>query len=683
MLRRCLPALFSLALYAALPAAAQPTAAVPADVDTLVVTARRRAELRKDVPAALTVLGPDEIQHARQQLGLDESLARVPGLFLQNRYNFSQDLRISSRGFGARSAFGIRGIKLFVDGIPATLADGQAGVDAIDLGSTGRIEVLRGPASALYGAASGGVIHIHTEDAPEHPFVETRLSLGSDGFEKQQLKAGARSEKGDILLSASHFDYDGYRELGDANATSVNGRVRYQIDDDARLALTFNSTHSPWAGDSGGLTRVDSRNTRRSAFTRNVRFDAGESVDQQRLGLLVEKSFGERHHVTLRNYAVWRDFSNRLPFTSGGSVELERFFGGGGLQYSYDAGARGSLTFGVDIDAQRDDRERFDNIAGQQGAMTLSQDEDVTAVGVFGMARLALHEDIDLSVGARYDRVEFEVDDSFLSDGDGSDEIDFTSFSPSLALLWRVRPELSLYGSVSTSFETPTTTEFANPAGGGFNSDLEEQRSTNYELGLRGTGPLELQYEAALFHIDLEDELVPFELASQPGRRFFRNAGSSERDGVELSASFEPYQGLVASLAYTYSDFEFDDFQTPSGRFDGNRQPGVPKDQLFAELAYRHESGFAVAWEFLWADEFFVDDANTTFSRETWVSNLRISHRFEVHDFEIVPFAGINNLFDAEYDANVRTNAFGARYFEPAPDRSLYVGLRVRYTFGS
>jgi len=685
MLRPVCLAAALLCATVALPAPGRAQPAAPAahpGVDTIVVTARRRAERLADVPAAVTVVTAEQIQAARQQLGLDESLARVPGLFLQNRYNFSQDLRISSRGFGARSAFGIRGIKLYVDGIPATLADGQAGVDAIDLGSAGRIEVLRGPASTLYGAASGGVIRIATEEPPDDPFVEARVSVGADGFEKQQLKAAGRFEQGDVVLSGSHFSYDGDRELGAARATSFSGRIRHAFDDDTRLALSFNATDSPWAGDPGGLTREDARNDPESASLRNALFDAGESLDQQRVGLVLERDFGAAHHLTARGYAVWRDFSNRLPFTSGGSVVLERLFVGGGLQYTYEAGERGSLVVGVDVDAQRDARQRFDNLQGRRGARTLAQDEDVTAVGVFALVRFALGRDVELSGGARYDRVKFAIDDAFLADGDGSDEIDFAKVSPSVALLWRALPGLQVYGSVSTSFETPTTTEFANPAGGGFNDALQEQQATSYELGLRGTGPLDLRYDAALFHIDLEDELVPFELASQPGRRFFRNAGSSGRDGVELSASIEPLEGLVASVAYTYSDFTFDRYETPSGRFDGNRLPGIPRDQVFAELAYSHGSGFTLAWDVLWADDFFVDDANTARSGDTLVSNLRVSHRIPFEGFELVPFLGINNLFDEAYDANVRTNAFGRRYFEPAPGRNVYGGLRIRYSFG-
>ena len=632
------------------------------------------------VPAAISVVDRTTIQLGRQQLGLDESLARVPGLFLQNRFNFSQDLRISIRGFGARSAFGIRGIKLFVDGIPATLADGQAGVDAIDLGSVERIEVLRGPASSLYGAATGGVIHITSEAPPEDAFAEARVSFGSDGFGKHQLKAGGRSGDFGILLNASYFSIDGYREQNAARGSSLNGVLKWE-DDDARLVVAFNAVDSPWAGDPGGLNRIDSREARRSARDANRLFDAGESLDQQRIGVVYERALSEAHEVRVRAYAVTRDFENRLPFTSGGSVRLDRLFAGGGLQYRFTGSDAFQITLGFDVDAQHDDRERFDNLMGTRGARTLDQEEDVTSFGFYGLAEVALGADVTLNLGGRYDRVEFEVDDAFLADGDGSGDLDFDRFSPSATLLWHPSTRFSIYASASTSFETPTTTEFANPTGGGFNSRLDAQLATNYEIGLRGTGPRSLRYEAAVFRIELDDELVPFELASQPGRRFFRNSGKSRREGFELAAAFEPMPGLSASVSYTYSDFEYRRYSTPSGTFDGNRLPGVPKDRLFFEVAYANDSGLRLVWDAQWADEFFVDDANSLASREAITSSLRVSQELRFAGFEIEPFLGIDNLFDTEYDANVRVNAFGGRFFEPAPDRSYYGGLRIRREF--
>jgi iron complex outermembrane receptor protein len=650
------------------------------------VTTRRIPEDRDKAPAAIGVVKGDDIQVGRQQLGLGESLVRIPGLFPQNQFNFAQDLRLSSRGFGARSSFGIRGLKVYVDGIPATLADGQTQVDSIDPGSIGRIEVMRGPASSLYGPAAGGVIRIATEDAPEDPFLEGKATFGEYGFQKYQLKAGGRTQSLGSVASLSHFRRGGYREHSATHSSTLNARFSWEIDDSSDLSVVLNAVDSPRADDPGGLTREQVRRDRRQASPRNLLFDAGEELDQQKLGLVYRRSFGERHEISARNYYVLRDFDNRLPFVEGGSVDLDRFFAGGGLQYSYTdivLGSRAWLVAGFDVDAQRDDRRRFDNLFGNRGALALDQDEDVTAYGVYAQTRGELPWNLELSGGLRYDRVVFQVDDHFRADGDQSDRIHFDQLSPAVALVWSPIPELNLYGNVSTSFETPTTTELANPFGsGGFNPDLDSQTAINYEIGLKGLVTGRLRYDLALFRVEVDDELVPFELPDQPERSFFRNAGRSTRNGLEAGLGVELLPGLVAELAYTFSDFTYDRYQTPEGVFDGNRIPGIPRNQLFGEISYRHPSGFFAAWDALCVDDFFADDANTVRNGAYWLSNLRVGHRFRMGRFAITPFAGVNNLFDREYNGNVRINAARERYFEPAPGRNLYGGLGVRYEFG-
>lgn len=657
------------------------------ELQTIRVTSRPIGEDLVKVPAAVGVVDRTVIQDGRQQLALDEALVRIPGLFLQNRYNFAQDLRIASRGFGARSNFGIRGLKVFVDGIPATLPDGQTAVDSIDLGSTARVEVLRGPASWLYGASAGGAIHIRTEEGPEQPFVEGRVSFGAYGFERYQFKAGGRAGPLDYLVSLSRFELDGYREQSRTRTSLLNSRFRYTIDESSDLSLIVNAVDSPRADDPGGLTREQVREDRRQASARNLLFDAGENLDQQTLGVVYRKSFGLRHAIAARGHLVRREFENRLPFTNGGSVDLDRWFGGGGLGYSYASEVLGHgnrLALGFDVDAQRDERKRFDNREGSKGPLRFDQDEDVTALGFYVQDQLELDGDVALTVGARYDRVEFRVDDHVLSDlgGDGSGHVIFHEFSPAVALLWSPFAGLQVYGNLSTSFETPTTTEFANASGGGgFNRSLDAQTATNYEIGAKGLLPGRLRYGLALFWIDVKDELVPFELPDMSGRSFFRNAGRSTRRGVEFELILEPVRGLTAALAYTYSDFTFDRFRTGLDVFDGNRLAGIPRDQIYGEISYRHPSGLSAAWEVLYVGGRYADDANRVRSSAYAVSSLRLGQRVRVGGLEIAPFVGVNNLFDETYDDNVRINAFGGRSFEPAPARNVYGGLRIRYEF--
>jgi len=332
-----------LAVIAAIPFAADGIAvadsadqdAATTQPDEIIVRATRTDKRIDDVPAAISVVTKEDIQLGRQQLGLDESLAAIPGLFMQDRYNFAQDLRIAIRGFGARSNFGIRGIKILIDGIPESLPDGQGQSDGIDLGSIEQIEVIRGPSSSLYGNASGGVINISSERGPADPFIETRLSTGEFNFNKVQLKAGGDTGRLNYLVNFSDMQYDGYREHSETENTSLNARFAYAIDDESELGLVFSATDQPLANDPGGVTLEQAQAEPTSARQRNVDFDAGEALDQQRIGLTYTKSIGERHEIRVRNHYMWRDFANKLPFTDGGAVQFDRFYVGGGATYTY------------------------------------------------------------------------------------------------------------------------------------------------------------------------------------------------------------------------------------------------------------------------------------------------------------------------------------------------------------
>ena len=638
------------------------------------------------MPASISVLSGVELQHARQQLGLDEALARVPGVYFQNRYNFAQDLRIAIRGFGARSNFGVRGIKILVDDIPETLADGQSQVDSIDIGSIGQVEVLRGPASALFGNAAGGVINIRTEDGSAEPYAEARTAFGDYGFRKHQLKTGGTTERVNYLLSISDLEIDGYREHSAARNKQFNSRLRFAIADNSELTLAISATDQPLSDDAGGLTATEASENPRAASARNLTFDAGEALDQQKLGASFKHTFGNGDVLTARNYYLFRDFKNRLPFTDGGTVTIDRFFAGGGVSYSrsMQLGAyQHRLIVGIDYDRQDDDRRRYDNLAGVQGPLTFEQNERATSTGVFLQDELRLSDALAVTVGLRYDSVDFKVADAFLVDGDDSGTRSIDDVSPSIGFVYSLNDGHSLYGSFATAFETPTFTEFANPDGsGGFNPALQPQLSSSFELGLRGSISEISQYEIVAFNIDVDDELVPFEIATSPGRNYFANAGKSSRQGVELAVGAEPLPGLSLSLAYTWSDFTFDSFVDDSGNdFSGNRIPGIPKAFAHADIAYTHESGFMIALDAMYSDSMYADNANTANVDGATVANLRVAYSREYERLNIEPFVGVNNLTDTAYFANTRLNAFGGRYFEPGPERNLYGGVMLRYRF--
>jgi iron complex outermembrane receptor protein len=657
-------------------------------LDTIVITSTRIEDEQSRLPVAVGSVGETEIQLGQQQLGLDESLAGIPGLFFQNRYNFAQDQRISIRGFGARASFGIRGIRIYADGIPQTLPDGQSSIDAIDLGSTRRIEVIRGPFSAVYGAASGGVINIMTEDGPETPYLSGRLSAGSYGYAQGQMKTGGQSGDLNYLANGTATTLDGYREQSGYRSRLINSKFRYDLDDQSDLTVVFNAVDSPKAEDPGGLTGKEVRQDRKQAAPRNLAFDAGEELDQQTLGMLYQRQIGANQQLMLRNYYVLRDFENRLPFDinsngQGGSVDLDRFFTGGGGNYTYSGNLldrTNRLVMGFDIDAQRDHRKRFANNEGALGIKTTDQDEDVTSYGIYFRNALNLTENIVLTLGARFDSIKYDVDDH--TGDSGSSDITFNETSPMIGAVWSIDPAVNFYGNIARSFDPPTTTELANPDGSsGFNTDLEPQTATNYEVGVKGLLPGRLRYEIAVFNIKVDDELIRFELAGS-GQSFFENAGSSTHKGLEAALSMELLQGLTGSLSYTYSDFTFDTFRDrDNNTFDGNTIPGIPDHEFHIRLNYENHTGFYASWDLLHADSFYADNANTVKSGSYTTASLRSGFRLLVDRWEISPFIGINNLFDEDYFDSIRLNASFGRYFEPAPGRNYYGGIGIRYNF--
>jgi iron complex outermembrane receptor protein len=640
------------------------------------------------LPLAGSEIDARQIHAGRQALGLDEVLGTVPGLFFQNRYNFAQDLRISIRGFGARANFGIRGIKLYADDIPLTMPDGQGNVDSIDLGSAERIEVIRGPVSAVYGASGGGVIQIFTGDGPEPPEVSARLSGGSHGYEFGQLKAGGQLGAWNALLNLSATELEGYREQSRFEQTLFNSKFRYDWDDGSSLTVVLNAVDSPVADDPGALTAAEVAADPRQAAPRNLQFDTGEALDQQQLGLAWRKPLSGNSDLLLRAWGVTRTLVNRLAFDinangQGGSVDLGRKAGGLGVQWSWSKALGDArlnhLVVGLDVDDQRDLRERYVNNPGQLGPLTTRQDEDVSARAVFIENALDLSSYWTLTLGARLDQMEYSVRDRI---GTASGAADFSQFSPMAGVVYSPSEHWNWYGNISSAFDPPAITELANPDGPtGFNQNLDPQEATNYELGLRGELRTGWQYELAAFHIDVRDEIVPYELTGS-GQSFFRNAGRSTHEGLEAAMRLELLPGLSAGVSYTWMNMVYEEFTEPNGAdHAGNTIPGLPEHQAMVDLAWQHDSGFYTGWDALYVGGLQVNNANTVETDAYLVSNLRLGYRYEGESWSFEPFAGIYNLFDESYNGNIRVNAAFGRYYEPAPDRNFYAGLQLGYSF--
>jgi iron complex outermembrane recepter protein len=649
------------------------------------VTATRSEKKIIDISAPVSRTERHEIVDGLPQLTLDEALTPIPGVFFQNQYNSAQDLRISIRGFGARSSFGVRGVKILVDGIPQTLPDGQTQVDPIDPGMVQSIEVLRGPSSSLYGNASGGVISINTVEGPKKGLEsETHFELGQFGLEKYQFKFGGGSRQLNYRVYASHLNWEGYRDHSATENSLVDGKFRWKKSPDSDWTFIVRHFYSPKANDPGGLTEAQVEANQRGARPQNIIFDAGEEVKDTNFGLVYKRKLDSKQEISIRANLNRRVFLGKLPFTSGGIVKFERLAPGFGIRSLTNSKLLNRpwrLIAGVDLAFQRDDRKRFDNNNGTQGNKTLDRLESVYSIGPYLRSEWEWSPQVELIGGIRYDSVYFDVTDVFLSDGDQSDSQTFSEWSWTVGSVFHWNADTHFYANVATVFETPTTTELANdPTGGsGFNSDLQPQYSINYEIGLKVRPSAELSSNISLFYIQSRDELVPFEISSSPGRTFYKNTGESRRIGLEANTSYRFASWIKASFAYTFSDFKFTEFDDNGVDQSGHFIPGNPEHHLAINLDAFAQSGWFARGGIQHFSGFFVDNGNTVKNEAYTKSRFSMGHKADVEEFQWSVFLGLENLFNTKYQANTRINASNGRYFEPGPPLNFFGGISLKY----
>jgi len=597
--------------------------------------------------------------------------------------------RVSLRGLGARAQFGIRGIRVLVDGIPATLPDGQSTLDHLDLGSLGRVEVLRGPAAALYGNGGGGAITFRTREPPTEPLrQEVRLVGGGDGLLRGESTTSGSSGAWDYLLNVSRLSWDGFRTdpreegalYGGADRWNVNARVARRDVGGGTLRITANALDLA-AENPGSLPRDLLDEGSLQAWGFNVAQGTRKDVRQGQLGASWTGPIGGGRGE-FAGWGILRELDNPIPPSV---IELDRTAWGARALLSSDDGlGRSPLSVagGIEVEGQRDDRLNFENDGGAAGALTLEQSENVTSLGVFTQLRARPAERVELVAGLRYDRFRFEADDRFLDDGsDDSGARSMDALSPTLGLSVNASDAVTLYANVATSLGTPTTTELANrPDGsGGFNPELDPTRGVTGEVGLRGHRGAALQYEVSGWTTELDDELVPFEDPQQPGRTFFRNAGSSRYRGVEGLLRIDLGSGVSARASYTLTDADFQEYVVDGEDFSGNRVPGVAEHGLATALRLTEDFWFGEA-RLDHSSSVAVDDANTTVAEGYTLVELRTGlSAVPVGRTRVSPFVSVRNLFDTEYVSAVAVNAFGGRYFEPGPGRTLVAGVTLAF----
>ena len=619
---------------------------------------------RGKLPFSLSAQELSSFQPIYQQLSLQEYLGSVPGLFSQNANNYAQDLRISLRGFGARAAFGIRGIKIIVDGIPETTPDGQGQLDNLPLSLLKSFEVLRGPSASLYGNAAGGVIYLNTLDQLEDQSVQLRTSLGAFGFQSYQLNTSLKGEKTTALIHANRVQTRGFRQFSSLEQNLFNVKIKHNFTPSSILQLQLNYTNSPRAEDAGGINLEATETDWSQARQRNIAYDTYESVDQFKTGLSWKKKWGSQWSLDTYGFYTYRDFYGKLPFENGGIIDLTRNYFGFGTRLDYQEGKH-HWQIGLETAQQADQRNRYLNLEGVQGSRSFSQIEEFDSFGIYILDEVQWKK-VLLRASLRYDDLRLGADSVTVKQV-------YQVLNPSIGISYEVKPQKQLFASFSTSFETPALSELsANPNGmEGLNLELKPARALNYELGWKGLWD-NVRFEANVFYIESTNEILPYELEAFPGRSFYRNAGATERIGLELFGAYQ-FQAWEVQLSLTQAQYQFSE----SATLEGNALPGIPNSQFFLQFGYNTPS----KWSFQLTGEhigtFYADNANAVAIEAYQKIRLQGGKTVSFTSFKINLFGGINNLFDVRYFDNIRLNAFGSRYYEPAPGRNIFVGLQL------
>lgn len=671
----------------------------------VVVTATRVEQNSFDLPVAIDVVEKKDIQDGQLQMTLSESLIRVPGITAQNRTNQSQDPQISTRGFGSRSSFGVRGVRVYVDGIPLTMPDGQGQPGVVDLAAIKSIEVMRGPFSSLYGNSSGGVIQMLTEDAPKTPEVGGTVMFGSYGTKRQIMNATGTSENIEYLLNVSNFETDGYRNNSAGDKQQATAKFKINFSEDTKLTTLVNWFEQK-AQDPGGLPRdaVAGAAAAPSAFKNpkgvaNAVLNANTRVSRShtQIGFNLEHKFDENNSLNLMSYVGTRDNRQILAFNPSGTSSrvssIAREFYGSDLRwnnqgsifnkpYSLSVG----LNYGKSNDARLDTNLR---VNGAIPANPLNRDEDNISDNFdqYIQGKISILENLDLHAGARRTKVQLKVrDKATAANGDNSGKVEYQKTTPVIGATWKVNPAFNLYANFGKGFETPTFIEAAfttSDANSTPNLGLKPSESNNYEVGAKAFLNDSTQLNLTLFKVTTDNEIVTQD--NQNGRASFTNANKTSRNGVELSISSELNHNISLYGAYTLLNAKFDsDFTNKLGNTieSGNRIPGTYKTQLYGEIAWKYTPlGFNTAFEGRHNSKVYVNDANDDIAPSYTIFNLRAGFTQNLASWSFSEYIRIENMFDKDYIGSVRINDGNLRFYEPAAGRNYLLGLSAQYKF--
>ncbi|CAH6070091.1 TPA: TonB-dependent receptor [Klebsiella pneumoniae] len=693
--------------HAALPALLLPliAAAQAADEQTMVVTAAPTTVSELDTPAAVSVVNGDEMRQAAPRVNLSESLGAVPGLQMQNRQNYAQDLQLSIRGFGSRSTYGVRGLRIYVDGIPATMPDGQGQTSNIDIGSVDTIEVLRGPFSALYGNSSGGVINVTSQTGTQPPTVEASSYYGSFGTWHYGMKAtgavGDGSHAGDVdyTVSTNRFTTHGYRDHSGARKNLANARLGVRINDVSKLTLLLNSVDIK-ANDAGGLTADEWRDNPRQS-PRGDQYNTRKNTRQTQAGLRYERQLSAQDDLSVMMYAGERETTQfqsiprapqLKPSHAGGVIDLTRHYQGIDTRLTH----RGellvpvTLTAGLDYENMSERRKGYENFVmvngapqyGEQGALRRNERNLMWNVDPYLQTQWQLTDKLSLDAGVRYSSVWFDSNDYYITPGNGDDSGDasYHKWLPAGSLKYALTDAWNVYLSAGRGFETPTINElsYRSDNQSGLNFGLKPSTNDTVEIGSKtriGNG----LFTAALFQTNTDNEIVVD--SSSGGRTSYKNAGKTRRQGMELGLDQQFGESWRLKAAWTWLDATYRTNVCDDASCNGNRIPGIARNMGYASFGYQPEQGWYAGSDIRYMSDIMANDENTAKAPSWTVVGLTTGYKWSYGRMDMDLFGRIDNLFDREYVGSVIVNESNGRYYEPAPGRNYGIGLNLAWRF--
>jgi iron complex outermembrane receptor protein len=660
---------------------------------SVVVTATRSAARAFDLPASVDVIDARTIHEGQPQVNLSETLARVPGVFAANRQNYAQDLQISSRGFGARAAFGVRGVRLYQDGIPVTMPDGQGQTGSFNLLSAQRIEIVRGPFSTLYGNASGGVISVFTEDPLAAPLATMSGGGGSYGAWTAGAKLNGTPGGVGAVFAASHFQTDGFRDHSAARREITNAKIVFEPAAATRVTLIGNTQYQPETQDPLGLTRQQWSDNPRGVDPAALQFNTRKTIDQAQGGVAIEHRFDDAFSLNVDGYNGFRYVRQYLALSgvgatsSGGVTDLDRGYGGVGARVTWRGRVLDqpfALVAGGDFDRQHERRRGFVNNNGDLGDLRRDEDDVVWSWDAYAEVQWSPLPALSFTAGVRSSDVHYTSDDHYITAANPNDSgaRKFSDTSPVLGAVWHVAPAMNLYASYGEGFETPTFAELAYRNGAtGLNFALQPATSRAAEIGMKALFAGTQRVNLAAFVVHTHNEIVVDQALG--GRNTFKNAGPTNRRGVEAEWEGALPWDLRGYASYTWLRAVFADAFTtgapPAIVPSGARLPGVPSQQAYGELAWAPARwpGFSAAVEMQYVDKLYVNERNSDAAPAYVVTNARAGFMQKQGPATWRGFVRVNNLFDRNYAGSVIVGDTNGRFFEPAPGRNWFAGVSV------